>query len=216
MASSGTYTYAPEIEEFVSEAFERCGIDPVVLVARHARSARRSLNLMFADWANRGVHLFAVDEQTQAATAALAYYTAASGTLAILEAFVRRSSQDTAVRKISREEYFGIPDKTVQGLPTQLYFDRKTGLYYLWHVPENSTDVVHYARLRRLQDVTTGAETPDVPYRWYEALAAGLAAKLALKFAPDRLATLTGLAEDAFKAAKREDRERADTEMGIS
>jgi hypothetical protein len=215
MSSSGTYAYAPDIGDFVDEAFERCLVDPASLTVRHARSARVSLNLLFADWANEGVLLFAVDQQTQTLTQSDLDYSAASGTLALLECSVRRSAIDTPVDRISREQYERIPDKVAEGLPSQVYFDRKTGTYYLWNAPENSTDVFRYYRLRQLQDVTSGQETPDVPYRWYEALAAGLAAKLAGKFAPQLEDKRTAQAGVALARARREDRERADTTMSI-
>lgn len=213
MASSGTYAYAPEVAEFVDEAFERCLIDPATLTGRHLRSARRSLNLMFVDWANDGVRLFMLDEQTQALADGDPSYAPATGTLTIFDAFVRRSGIDTPVYRISREEYAAIPDKTLEGLPTQLFFDRKAGFYYLWNVPENSTDVLHYWRVRRQQDVTAGSETPDVSYLWFEALAAGLAERLALKFATDRHDKLKTEAALAFVRARTEDRERTDTVM---
>jgi len=215
MATSGTYAIDYDIAEFVDESFERCGIDPATLTARHTRSARRSLNLMFADWANEGVLLFAVDEQTQTLTSALVSYSVPTGTLAILEGVLRRDGIDTPVHRISREMYHLIPNKTNGGLPTQLYLDRKAGTYYLWNAPDNSTDVLRYWRLRRIQDVTAAAETADVPYRWFEALAAGLAEKLAVKFAPDRLSVLAGLSAKAYQRAKTEDRERGDLKFGV-
>ena len=173
------------------------------------------MNLMFADWANEGVLLFAVDEQTQTLTDGTASYSVASGTLAMLEMVIRRSSVDTPVTKIGREQYHLIPNKTNEGLPSMLYLDRKAGTYYLWSTPENSTDVLRYWRLRRLQDVTAGSETPDVPYRWFEALASGLAARLALKFAPEKFALLEKLAAGALQRAKAEDRERTDTSFSM-
>lgn len=215
MASSGTYVYAPDIGELVEESYERCSVDPATLTVRHARSARRSLNLLFSDWATQGVRLFAVDEQTQAVTDGTASYTIATGTLAILDMVVRRSSVDTVVHRIDRETYHLIPNKTQEGLPSQVYFDRKAGLYYLWNVPENSTDQIRYNRLRRIQDVTAATETPDVPYHWFEALASGLAAKLAVKFAPAKLQLLDGLAGRALATAKTEDRERVDTAFSL-
>lgn len=213
MSSSGTYAYNPEIAEFCDEAFERAGIDPKGVTAEHLFSARRSLNLMFSNWATRGVHLFAIDEQTQTLTDGTASYNAATGTLAILECVVRRSTTDTPVERISREQYHMIPDKTAEGLPSQIYFDRRTLTYKLWQVPENSTDVLRYFRLRRLQDATAASETLDVPYYWFDALAAGLAARLAAKFNFERFGKLHDLAEDAFLLAKEEDRERGDFSM---
>ena len=215
MSTSGTYTFSPEISEFVDEALERAGIDPATAKMRHMRSARRSLNLMFADWANEGVLLFAVDEQTQTLTDGDPSYAVASGTLAMLDMVIRRSSVDTEVSKISREQYHLIPNKTNEGLPSMLYLDRNAGIYYLWATPENSTDVLRYWRLRRIQDVTAGSETADVPYRWFEALASGLAARLALKFAPEKFALLEKLAAGALQRAKSEDRERTDTAFSM-
>ena len=215
MAASGTYSYDPAIGEFTDEAFERAGIDPAKLTLRHMRSARRSLNLLFADWANEGVLLFAVDEQTQTLTDGDPSYTVASGTLVMLDAVIRRDSKDTPVTHITRDQYHLIPDKTTEGLPTQVWLDRKAGTYYLWQTPENSTDVLRYWRLRRIQDVTAGSETADVPYRWFEALASGLAAKLSLKFAPTRFTALQGLADSALKRAKAGDKERANTTLSL-
>ena len=216
MASSGTYALDFEVAELVEESFERCGIDPATLTMRHARSARRSLNLLFSLWATKEVRLFTVDEQTQTLTDGDASYTAASGTLVILESVVRRSSVDTPVHLITREQYHMIPNKTAEGLPTQLFFDRKAGTYYLWNTPENSTDVLRYWRMRRIQDVSTAAETMDVPYVWFEATAAGLAEFLSLKYAIDRHDKLKGLAEQAFGIAQTFSRERADASFSMS
>ena len=215
MATSGTYSWNPDIAEFSDEAWERCGIDPVTLVSKHIRSARMSLNLLFSGWAARGNHNYAVDEQTQTLTDSAPDYTAATGTLAILGGVIRRSGIDTPVRAISLEVYQQIPDKTIEGLPTVVFFDRKALTYYLWSEPENSTDVFRYWRLRRTQDVTAATETADVDYLWFEALASGLAAKLALKFAPTRVGKLEAAAEKAFVEAQLADRERTGTTFSM-
>lgn len=215
MTTSSTYAWNPEVAEFCDEAFERVGVDPQTLVAKHLRSARMSLNLLFSEWAARGNHNYAVDEQTQTLTDSDPDYTVATGTLAILGGVIRRSSIDTPVRAISREAYMLIPDKTTEGLPSVVYFDRKSLTYYLWNEPENSTDVFRYWRLRKTQDVTAGSETADVDYFWFEALASGLAAKLAPKYAWDRLAKLEAMAERAFLAAQDADRERTSTTFSM-
>lgn len=211
MASSGTYAYAPDIGEFVDESFERCGIDPATLAVRHIRSARRSLNLLFSSWATKGCRLFATDEQMQALTASDVDYTPASGTLAILSGVIRRAGIDTPVIRIARDQYHVIPDKTATGMPTQVFFDPASNLYFLWNAPENSTDVFRYWRLRRPQDVSTAAETPDATYAWFDALASGLAERLAMKYAPDRVDRLKGQASEAFAYAMQFDRERVET-----
>lgn len=215
MATSGTYALSPEIAEYLDEAWERCGIDPATIGTRHLRSARRSLDFLFSEWANRGIHLWAVDQQTQGVTASDATYATASGTLAILEMVVRRSSVDTEVSPMARDEYALIPDKTTEGLPSRYWLDRATGIYTLWQVPENSTDTILYWRMRRLQDVGASSNTADVPYQWYEALAAGLAAKLAEKYAPERENALLAKAEKAFQLADGDDRERTPTTISV-
>lgn len=215
MASSGTYAVDYDISEFTEDAFERCGIDPATLTARHMRSARRSLNLLFAKWSNDGVRLFHVDEQTQTLADGTASYSAAAGTLAILEVVVRRNDIDTPVHLIDREQYHMIPSKTQEGLPSMLYYDRGANTYYLWNTPENSTDQLRYYRLRRFQDVTAGAETADVPYTHFEALVSGLAEFLAIKFAPDRFDMLSGIAAVRLKEAMASDRQRTDTSFSM-
>lgn len=217
MASSGTYAWSPDIAEIIDESFERCGVDPAALTGRHLRSARRSFNYLFSGWANDGVHLWAVDQQSQALTASDPSYDCPAGTIAILEMVVRRSGVDTPVFPMGRDEYLNIPNKTEEGLPSRFYFDRATSTptITLWDVPENSTDVLYYYRMRQLQDITASTETPDAPYRWQEAIAAGLAAKLAEKYAPDREQGLLAKAMQALKLAKQEDRERMPTTMRV-
>lgn len=214
MATSGTFAFAPEVVDVLDEAFERCGVDPALIGERHLRSSRMSLNLLLIEWANRRVTLYAIDEQTQTLTDGDLDYTAASGTIAILEGVIRRSGSDTPVARIGRAQYHAIPNKTQEGLPTNVYYDRSSGIYRLWQGPENSTDVFRYYRLRRHQDVGTNlSQNADANYLWTDALCAGLAARLALKFAPARLDALERQSEKAFILANGEDRERADVEM---
>ena len=215
MATSGLYAYAPEVADFLDEAWERAEIDPATVVVRHIRSARRSMNLLFSEWAAKGINIFATDEQTQTVTDGTASYSVASGTLIILDMVVRRSGIDTPVTVMTMAEYHAIPDKTSEGLPSRFYHNRADGTYKLWNVPENSTDQIRYWRLRRLQDVLTSAETPDVTYWQNEALASGLAAKLALKFNKAKFAELKALADVAFLEAKRFGRERGITSVSM-
>jgi len=217
MSTSGTYTFDPIVADFAEEAFERCGIDPASLTGRHARSARMSLTFLFSEWSNKGPHLWAVDQQSQLLTTSDGAYDSPSGTVAILEMVVRRSGIDTPVFPMMRDEYLAIPDKTTEGLPNRYYFDRSrtTPTITLWPIPENSTDTIYFYRMRSLQDVGTAAGTLDIPPRWHEALAAGLAAKLAVKYAPDRIGPLKGEAKSRFEEAKTEDRERSPTQTRV-
>lgn len=213
MTTSLTYAFSPEVQELCDDAFERCGVDPASITARHMRSARRSLNFMFSDWANRGPHLWAVEQAVLPLVAGTATYSAPAGVVAVLEVVVRRDLVDTPVFPMMRDEYLAIPNKTYTGLPNRFWFDRDATqpTITLWNVPENDTDQLVYFYMRQLQDAGAGSNTPDIPYRWQEAIVSGLAAKLAEKYAPDREAALVAKAEARYAIAKQEDRERAPT-----
>lgn len=183
---------------------------------------------MFSEWANVGILLWAVDQVTVTLTQGTATYATPAGTTAILDMILRRSSLDTNIFPMQRDEYLAIPSKTQQGLPSRYYFNRITTLasvpvitgaagpsITLWSTPENSTDQMIYYRLRQLQDVGVATNTPDIPFRWQEALAAGLAARLAVKYAPDRIGPLKGEAKSALKLAMQEDRQRAPTTLRL-
>lgn len=216
MATSGTYAFSPEIAEICDEAFERCTVDPASLTARHLRSARMSLDLLFSSWANRHVPLWAVDQQTQTVTESQASYAVATGTVGILDAYMLRSGVRTELHPMSLSDYGLFASDTDESLPLGYYFDRTTSpTISLWPLPENSTDTLVYYRWRRLQDTGAAANTLDVPHRWYEAVVAGLAAKLATKFAPEREDGLVRTAEREFLLARTEDKERAPTRFKL-
>ena len=217
MTTSGTNTFAPEIAELIDEAFERCGVEPAALTARHLRSARMSLNLLFVEWATKGIHLWAVEQQTTTLTASDPTYNTPTNLITVLEMVVRRSGIDTPVWPMSRDVYLAIPDKTSEGLPSQYWLDRDATqpVITLWDVPENSTDSIVYFYMRRAQDAGSSSKTPDTPYHAYEALTAGLAARLAVKYAADRIGPLRGDEARQFKLFDTEDRERAPTRMRV-
>jgi hypothetical protein len=216
MATSGTYTYAPDIADIQEYAFRLCGVDVATLDYRHSKDARMAMNMLFSYWSTKGTNLFAVDLQTRTVTEGTPSYTATDGTLAILEVTVTRSSVETPVHRISRESYQLLPNKTNEGLPTQLFYDRIANTFWLWNTPENSTDVINYWRLRRIQDVSTGQETPDVPYEWNAALVYGLGEFLAPIYAPDRTKGLMEMALERFLQANQFNRERTSTTFTIS
>lgn len=217
MATSGTYNFSPEVAEICDEAFERCGIDPATLQARHLRSARRSINLLLADWATRNVNLWQVQSTTQTTTDGTATYNAPTACLAILEMFVRRSSVDHILQPIDRKEYVEYPNKSDESMPSQYYYDRQaaTPTYTLYPVPENSTDVLHIYYMTYAEDAGAATNTLDIPKYWFEAMAAGLAAKLAEKYSPEREAALLQKAELVFRRAYTEDRERVPTRFTL-
>lgn len=214
MATSSTYTFNPEVVDVIDEAFERCGIDPATLGERHLRSARMSANLLFIEWANDGVSLYMVQEQTQTLTQGDLDYALPTGSIAILDCVIRRDGVDTPVHRITREQYHQIPDKDQEGFVSMIYHDRRTNLFYLWLSPDNSVDVLRYYTLRRRQDISvTLSQNPDAAYLWLDALCAGVASRLSVKYAPTRFESLKKQYDDAFKVARGEDRERAELTM---
>lgn len=219
MATSGTTTFRLDVEEIITESYERGGVDAQLLTGYQARSARRSLNLLFSEWSVRGVNLWTLDKVSQALVAGTITYTLPEGTIDALEPALKRSGVDTELMRISLSEYQALPDKTVQGLASSYFIDRQyTPILYLWPVPENSTDTFEYWALRQMEDITASGQDADVPYRWTEAMCAGLASKLYMKrkdMDSNRAAIMDAKAEDQFKKAEMEERDKADLQIVI-
>ena len=207
MTTSGSRAFNLDVGEVIEEAYERCGLE--VRTGYDAKTARRSLNLMFADWANRGLNLWTVNQGTINLTQGQGQETLASDIVDLLEVVLRRDSTDYTVQRISRGEYVTLPDKTTQGRTSQYYFDRQiTPILNLWAVPENSTDQIIYYYVRRIQDADTLVNTNDLPFRFYPCMVAGLAYYLAMKRAPDRVQMLKAVYEEEFQRAADEDEGR--------
>ena len=207
MATSGSTDFDLDVAEIIEEAYERCGLE--VRTAYDAKSARRSMNLMFADWANRGLNLWTVNQSTQALTQGTATYTFNSNFTDLLEVVVRRSGVDTELTRMSRSEYLALPNKTTQGRPSQYYYDRQiTPQITLWATPENSTDTLVYYYVKRIEDVDTLVNTGDAPFRFLPCMVAGLAYYLSVKKAPDRVQLLKSIYEEEFQRAAAEDEDR--------
>jgi len=210
MTSSGTYTYSLENADIVTEAFERCGKGPDSLEIEHLQSALRSFNLLFADWENDGTRLWHLNKTTHTTAADEQSFALGSGVIDIVTAYLRRDGADIPLYPIAREDYANLPDKDATGRPTRYWVERSLSpTVYYWPAGENATDVIHYYELKQFEDVGTLANTPDAPRRWWEAICSGLAAKLAVKYAPERLDRLEFLAGRAFKKAQDGDVENA-------
>ena len=207
MTTSGSRDFNLDVGEIIEEAYERCGLE--VRTGYDARTARRSLNLMFADWANRGLNLWTVTQTTQALTQGTSTYTLAADVVDILEMVLRRDGTDYEVERISRGEYLTFPNKTAQGRPSQFYFDRQIQpVITLWQPPENSTDILVFYYVRRIQDADTLVNTTDMPFRFYPCMVAGLAYYIAMKRAPERMQILKAVYEEEFMRAAEEDEDR--------
>ena len=208
MATSGSKDFELDVNEYVEEAFERCGM--VARTGYDLRTARRSLNLMLADWANRGINRWTITQTTQALTTGVGTYTLTATTIDILSAVVRSNGTDYSLERLTRDDYINIPSKTQQSRVSQFYLDRQiTPVLKLWPVPDNSSDVVIFDQMVRMDDADAQTNTLEVPFRFYPALAAGLAYYIAIKRAPDRIEILKALYEEELDRAMSEDRDRA-------
>jgi hypothetical protein len=208
MTTSGSTNFELDVSDYIEEAFERCGLE--VRTGYDLKTAKRSLNLLFADWANRGLNQWTIAQRTQAVTTSDGDYDLGTDVIDVLSMVVRRSSTDFSMTRISRDEYLSIPNKTTKGRPTQFFIDRQvTPQIKIWPVPENSTDVLHFDCLTRIEDADTFTNTVEVPFRFYPCLAAGLAYYIAIKKAPDRIQLLKAIYDEEFDRAQAEDRDRA-------
>jgi len=212
MAVSGSTDFELDVAEYVEEAFERCGLE--ARTGYDLRTAKRSLNLMFADWANRGLNQWTIKQRTQTVTQGTSEYALLADVIDVLAAVVRRDGTDFTIPRIGRDAYLSIPTKTTTGRPTQFFLDRQiTPNLKIWPVPENSTDIIVYDCLTRLDDADAMVNTIDVPFRFYPCLAAGLAYYLSLKRAPDRVQMLKAVYEEEMRRAIDEDRDRASLQI---
>jgi hypothetical protein len=151
MTTSGSRDFNLDVGEVIEEAYERCGLE--VRTGYDAKTARRSMNLMFADWANRGLNLWTVKEANFTVTQGTSSYALAADVVDVLDVVIRRSNTDYELQRISRGDYATVPNKTTQGRPSQFWLDRQiTPVMYLWSTPENSTDQIRYYYVRRIED----------------------------------------------------------------
>ena len=281
MTTSNSKNFEIDVAEYIEEAFERCGLE--VRTGYDLVTAKRSLNLLFADWANRGLNQWTIEQTsltvasgiseypagtlslpvaasasfsvgeaitggTSGATASVISKTSATSmsttvptgtfsagetitggtsgatttvsaaqdfsdvqsTIDILSTVVTRDGTDFEIDRLSRSGFLNIPSKSQTGRPNQFFLDRQiTPVLKIWPVPDNSTDIVKFNRLTRLDDADTFTDTVDVPFRFYPCLAAGLAYYLSMKKNPQMMGMLKSVYEEEMIRAMEEDRDRA-------
>ena len=208
MTTSSSTDFELDVAEYIEEAFERCGLE--VRTGYDLQTAKRSLNILLADWANRGLNQWTIEQRTQSLTSGTAEYSLGTDVIDILNAVIRRGTTDFTISRISRDQYINIPVKSTTGRPSQYFLDRQIPPNLkLWATPENSTDTFVYDALTRIQDADTAKNTMEVPFRFYPCLTAGLAYYLAMKKAPDRIQILKAVYEEEFERASAEDRDRS-------
>ena len=212
MALSGSTNFEPNVAEFVEEAFERCGLE--LRTGYDLKTARRSINLMLAEWANRGLNQWTIEQATQTVTEGTTDYSLNSNIIDILDVVLRRTvnqtQTDISMNRVSRSEYINIPNKTTKARPSQFFLDKlSTPTLKIWPAPENSTDILVFNKIVRIDDADKPTNTMDMPFRFFPCFAAGLAYYISLKRAPERTAQLKALYEEEFRRAADQDEDRA-------
>jgi len=208
MTTSSSTDFEPDVTEFIEEAFERCGLE--LRTGYDLKTAKRSINIMLAEWANRGLNQWTIEQTTQTVTQGTNQYTLNSNVIDILDCSIRRNTDganlDLQMSKISRSEYLNIPTKSTEARPTQFFLDKQVSpVLNIWPTPENSTDVLVFNKLVRMDDADTATNTMDMPFRFFPCFAAGLAYYIAIKKAPDRVVMLKQMYEDEFERALSQD-----------
>ena len=215
MATSGSTNFELDVADYIEEAFERCGIES--RTGYDLKTAKRSLNLLLADWANRGLNRWTIAQTTTSISSGTASYSLGADTIDVLGVVLRTGSgttqNDQILSRISRDAFLNIPSKNTQAKPSQFYVDRQTTpTIKLWPTPDASYSIV-YDRLTRMDDADAFTNTMEVPFRFYPCLSAGLAYYIALKKSPDRVPLLKSVYEEEFERAANEDRDRASLKL---
>jgi len=225
MTTSGTTAFNLNLNDLVEEAFERCGAE--LRTGYDMRTARRSLNLLTIEWANRGINLWTIEQGSIPMVQGQITYELPVDTIDLLEHVIRtqtgQGQTDITINRISIDTYSTIPNKNAQGRPIQVWINRQSGADYpvdgvaypninVWPAPEQSNYYTFvYWRLRRLQDAGDGVTTQDIPFRFLPCMVAGLAYHLSLKIpgALERSQMLKAEYEELWQQAADEDREKA-------
>jgi len=208
MTVSGSKDFELDVADYIEEAFERCGLEATT--GYDMRTAKRSLNLLLADWANRGLNQWTIAQRNFTVTEGDGETSLGADVIDILSLVIRRNGTDYALDRISRDTYLNIPTKSTKGRSTQYFVDRQINPNLkVWPLPENSTDVIYYDALIRMDDADSYVNTAQIPFRFYPALTAGLAYYIAIKKAPDRIGLLKPIYDEELNRAMDEDRDRA-------
>ena len=236
MTTSGTNTFNLDLNNLCEEAFERCGAE--LRTGYDLRTARRSLNLLTIEWANRGINLWTIEQGQIAMNQGVITYPLPVDTIDLLDMVIRTQTgieqTDININRISSSTYSTIPNKNAQGRPIQVWINRQSGATYpingnepnttnpntgvnppninVWPSPDQSNYYTFvYWRLRRIQDAGNGVNTQDIPFRMLPCLVAGLAYYLSMKIpgAEARIDMLKASYEEQWALASSEDREKA-------
>jgi hypothetical protein len=214
MATSGTTSFDLDIDDIIEEAYERCGVR--TNSGYNIKSARRSLNILFSEWGNRGVHLWKVELKNQLLTAGTATYATPADCSDVLEAYVStaltitQTTNDISLDKIDRSAYAALPNKGQQGQPSQYYVNRQINPTITLYLAPDCAQYTYlkYYYISRIQDAGDYNDQANVPYRFLPCMISGLAYYLGQKVAPDRVQGLKLIYEDEIQRALEEDSQR--------
>jgi hypothetical protein len=224
MTTSGTTDFNLDLNLLIEEAFERCGAE--LRTGYDLRTARRSLNLLTIEWANKGINLWTIEQGQIAMVQGQITYNLPVDTIDLFDHVIRtqtgQAQTDININRISADTYLTIPNKNAQGRPIQVWINRQSGAQNLsgvqapninvWPAPDQDNYYTFvYFRLRRIQDAGEGVSTQDIPFRMLPAMVAGLAYHLSLKIpgAMERTPMLKAMYDEAWEQAADEDREKA-------
>jgi hypothetical protein len=232
--TTSTTDFNPTLNDIFEEAFERCGRE--MRTGYDFRTARRSLNLLIAEWANRGINLWTIEQGSINLVQGQTTYDLPNDTVDLLEHVIRTNSgqvsnqTDLSITRISVSTYATIPNKLTQGRPIQVWINRQSGQttnlpgatpaypqINVWPAPDqgqvgNPYYVFYYWRLKRIYDAGNGVNVPDIPFRFQNCLIAGLSYMLGMKLPDvslDRITLLKAQYDEAWELAAGEDREKA-------
>jgi len=235
VTTSGTTAFNLDLNELFEEAFERCGAE--MRTGYDFRTARRSLNLLTIEWANKGINLWTLEQGAIEMVQGQITYPLPVDTIDLFDHVIRtqtgQAQTDININRISADTYLTIPNKNAQGRPIQVWINRQSGADYpvggqpagtnpitgvdhpsinVWPAPDqNDYYTFVYFRLRRLQDAGSGTTTQDIPFRMLPPLVAGLAYYMSLKIpgALERSPMLKAMYDESWQEAADEDREKA-------
>lgn len=233
MTTTGTSTFNLDVSELVEEAYERCGAE--LRSGYNMKTARRSLNLITIEWANQGINMWTIEEGSLPVYTGTVSYDLPVNTVDLLDHVIRTGTgtgqTDLNITRISESTYSTIPNKLATGRPIQVWVNRRSGATYpdgittivkapqinIWPSPDQGSLATPYYtfvywRMRRIQDAGNGINTQDIPFRFLNALVAGLAYYLSIKIPgvdPNRITMLKQDYQEQFTLAAQEDRETA-------
>jgi len=231
--TTSTTSFNPTVNDLFEEAFERVGLE--MRTGYDFRTARRSLNLLLTEWANRGINLWTIEQGSISLIQGTITYDLPNDTVDLLEHVIRTNpgqigtQSDININRISVSTYATIPNKLTQGRPIQVWINRRSGQttdeqgasqqnpqINVWPSPDQGTQANPYYyfvywRLRRMFDAGNGVNVEDIPFRFQECLICGLAYRLAMKLPGglERVQYLKAQYDEAWEMAAGEDREKA-------